>query len=89
MTKSKRGNYIDSITKQKIAPGVGHYDTIKAYDKTQKTRNSLFLPKRKHKTLTEDFVNSKKYVPGVGKYNTGDLFKKISKHSTVRKGRFG
>lgn len=48
-----------------------------------------FKNKKQHKTLIEDMVNSKKYVPGVGKYNTLETFKKISKHISIRKGRFG
>ena len=62
---------------------------MKSFDKTQKSRNSLFVSKKKHKTLTDEIIVSKKFVPGVGKYNTETCFKKITKFVTVRKGRFG
>lgn len=64
---------------------------MKSFDKTQKTRNSLYLSKKKYKTLTDEIMSQGKNVPGVGKYNVEDSFKKISKTKlcTVRKGRFG
>lgn len=62
---------------------------MKSFDTTQKGGATLYLPKKKHETLTEVVVNLKKFVPGVGKYNTENTFKKLSKHSSVRKGRFG
>lgn len=70
-------------------PGVGYYETDKAYEKTQKSRNSLYLSKKKYKTLTDEIIAKSKAVPGVGKYNTDDSFKKVSSIKTIRKGRFG
>jgi hypothetical protein len=62
---------------------------MKSFDKTQMSRNKLFVSKKKFKTLTDELTGAKKFVPGVGKYNVEDSFKKISKRTTIRKGRFG
>ena len=62
---------------------------MKSFDKTQKSRVTLYLPRKKHETWTDEIVNIKKFIPGVGKYNTENTFKRLSKHSDIRKGRFG
>ncbi|CAI2365491.1 unnamed protein product [Moneuplotes crassus] len=91
ITKSKRGSFLDPITRNKSSPGACKYKAMESYDATQKKKISLYLPKQPKKTLTDEVLRTKKAVPGVGKYLSSekDVYKFISKGSGGRRGRFG
>jgi len=93
ITKTKRGSFLDPITKNKKNPGACSYKVMESYDATQKKKTSLFLPKERRKTVTDEILQRKKSVPGVGKYIDSskgkDIYSLISKRTFVRKGRFG